>query len=203
MRSVGEYVRRLHDEHGVELQALGGCGGHDAGQPRRPDRHTGAGPLGLRIGEIFDGSSQFVLVELHRPWLHPRRAHRFRRGDLGGGVGEHRGGDGHDLGRGAVVDRQAAVHPAPRDVRLQCGIPGSHAGGRAALGEVTDDGERAARAAPHQDAPVHLGEFLCLVDDHVPVGPVAVGCGAVGEVAGVAFEEAFGEVLGADDVAGQ
>lgn len=70
------------------------------------------------------------------------------------------------------------------------------------MGEVADDREGVAGAAAHEEAPVHLGEFLGLVDDDVAVGPIAVGGGAVGEFAGVAFDEAVGEVFAVEEVGG-
>ncbi len=70
------------------------------------------------------------------------------------------------------------------------------------MGEIADDREGFARAAPHQHPPIHFGEFLCFVDHDVPVGPIPIRGSAFGEFAGVALKEAVGQVLGVDHVLG-
>ena len=60
-----------------------------------------------------------------------------------------------------------------------------------------------ARAAPHQHPPVHLGQFLGLVDNDVPVGPVPVRGGAFDEFPGIALEEAIRQVLAVEQVLGK
>ncbi len=131
------------------------------------------------------------------------RADRLRWLDPGCELGEQRGGDGHDLRRGAVVHRQRPVDPAAGHVRLQHRVPRCRSGRRPALGEIADHREGSARAAPHQHPPVHFGQFLGLVDHDVPVGPVPVRGSAFGEFTGVALDEAVREVLGVEQVRGE
>ena len=71
-----------------------------------------------------------------------------------------------------------------------------------ALGKIADDRERPGRAAPHQHAPIHLRQFLRLVDHDVPIGPIPIRCGTFGEFAGVMLQETVGEVARDQQVLG-
>ena len=105
---------------------------------------------------------------------------RTRAGARRGHRGQHVGGHGHDLGRGAVVDREAFLPPPAADVGVEHLGPGAGAGRAAPLGHVADHGQRPGGDAPHHHPPGHRGQLLRLVDDHVAVGPGGVGPGAFG-----------------------
>lgn len=69
--------------------------------------------------------------------------------------------------------------------------------------EITYHREGPIRTTAHQDAPIHLGRLLCLVDDDMPVRPVSVCSSAFGEFPGIAFDEAVSQVLGVQHVLGE
>ena len=83
------------------------------------------------------------------PWLHAARADRLGWLHPWRELGEQRGGDGHDLRRGAVVHRQRPVDPAPRHVRLHHRVPRCRSCRRPSLSEIADHREGSGRAAPH------------------------------------------------------
>ena len=96
---------------------------------------------------------------------------------------QERGCQRHDGLGGAVVDGQPRGAPAPGGDRVKDLCPRVGAGRRGGLRQVADDGHGPGRAAAQHHAPVHRGQLLRLVDDHVPVGPGPVSQRPLGEQA--------------------
>ena len=89
--------------------------------------------------------------------------------DPGRGRGQQPVGDLHDLGRRAVVHRERHAAAAARGTGSSATTSSQFAerAGTARLPEVADERHRPGRAPAGQHPPLHRGEVLRLVDEHV------------------------------------
>ena len=115
----------------------------------------------------------------HRPPARPRARRR----------GQQPVGDVHDLRGCAVVDReQDAVRRHPHRQVGDDVVPAGERAGPARLTEVAHQRHRTRWAATGEHAPLHRGEVLRLVDEHVAeraqLTVVVAGCGRRRAVAG-------------------
>ena len=105
----------------------------------------------------------------HEARLLAGAAHGLRRLDRGRRDREQPGGDLHDFGRGPVVHRQGDElrRVVRRDVREHV-VPGGERTGPAGLAGIADERHRPRRAAAGEHPPLHGGQVLRFVDEHVP-----------------------------------
>ncbi len=156
------------------------------GRPRRPRRTRGPAPGRRALPALGDRSSR-PAGRCPRRRRSPRSARRGAGGPrprhgparaVAGRVAatgsatapgrSRQAGRGCSQGSprgGAVVDGQRVNG----DPGAECIGPAAYRRNRSGLREVPDHGHRPARTAAQHGAPIHLGEFLRLVDDDVPV----------------------------------
>lgn len=194
------------DDH-VELQALRGVGRENVGHALEVQvfgGDDGHRPAADTTSLVLDGpdhrSGEIITSNPTSPRAHTARPYRRRRPAGGIHLGEHDRGELHDLGRCPVVDGQLPVGPPPRDVALQHHLPGARTRRRLALRQITHNGAGPARATSHDDPPVHLGQFLRLVQDDMTIGPPPIRDGTLGGRAVIGFTVACGEPLRVDQI---
>ncbi len=201
---------RLDDEHRVELEPFCVLDRRHGHHIRRQVLQLGdefggnehCAQAGTRVvgHSLLDRRHQICCGYALSPRLDAGAANGSRFGLLRIDRREHVVRHRHDLRRRSVVDRQFGELPALSHIRFEHRSPGRGSGRITGLRGVTHQCHPPIGDAPHHHSPCHRRQLLCLVHDHVPVGPGTVAGGAFGGGESLTRILASRKLIGVDQV---